>query len=234
MICACLVKQQAGISFLMAGEVILNNTTPFKGEIMRKMIHYSSAVISIGYLFIDKMTILWILGALLLSMLLFELIKYKSDFIYHLYMRYFKLMLREHEYDKNRFRINGASWVLFSAIFCIMLFPKFIAIFGLLMLSFADSTSALAGRLWGKKQYAPNRSYVGTAVFFLVGIVVLIFSPKYSGGFNEYLIAFIAVIATTIADAVNIPVDDNFTIPVTACVVMFLLYMLFYPGVVFS
>lgn len=198
------------------------------------MIHYSSSVISIGYLFIDKYTVLWILGALLAGLLLIELIKYKSDFIYHFYMRYFKVMLREHEYDRSKFRINGASWVLFSAIFCIILFPKFIAIFGLLMLSFADSTSALAGRLWGKKQYAPNRSYVGTAVFFIVGIVVLIFSPKYFGGMTEYLIAFLTVIATTAADAMNLPVDDNFTIPVTACVVMFLLYLLFYPGIVFS
>lgn len=198
------------------------------------MIHYSSAVISIGYLFIDKFTVLWILCALLAGLLLVEFIKYKSDFIYHFYMRYFKIMLREHEYDRGKFRINGASWVLFSAIFCIILFPKFIAIFGLLMLSFADSTSALAGRLWGKKQYAPNRSYVGTAVFFIVGIVVLIFSPKYFGGMTEYLIAFLTVIATTAADALNLPVDDNFTIPVTSCVVMFLLYLLFYPGIVFS
>lgn len=198
------------------------------------MIHYSSAVISIGYLFIDKFTVLWILCALFAGLLLVEFIKYKSDFIYHFYMRYFKIMLREHEYDRGKFRINGASWVLFSAIFCIILFPKFIAIFGLLMLSFADSTSALAGRLWGKKQYAPNRSYVGTAVFFIVGIVVLIFSPKYFGGMTEYLIAFLTVIATTAADALNLPVDDNFTIPVTSCVVMFLLYLLFYPGIVFS
>lgn len=198
------------------------------------MIHYSSAVISIGYLFIDKFTVLWILCALLAGLLLVEFIKYKSDFIYHFYMRYFKIMLREHEYDRSKFRINGASWVLFSAIFCIILFPKFIAIFGLLMLSFADSTSALAGRLWGKKQYAPNRSYVGTAVFFIVGIVVLIFSPKYFGGMTEYLIAFLTVIATTAADALNLPVDDNFTIPVASCVVMFLLYLLFYPGIVFS
>lgn len=210
-----------------------NSTTPFTGEIFRKMIHYSSASISIGYLFVEKNTVLLVIGILLAAMLIVEFVKYKSDFIYNLYMKYFKHMLREHEYDRSRFRINGASWVLFSALFCIMIFPKYIAVFGLLMLSFSDSSSALAGRLWGKKQYAPNRSYVGTGVFFAVGIVIAILAPKYFAGSKEYVIALIAVIATTIADALSIPVDDNFTIPVTACGVMYILYLLLYPGMTF-
>lgn len=208
-----------------------NSTTPFKGEIFRKMIHYSSASVPIGYLFIEKNIVLLVLVILLAALFAVELIKYKSDFIYNLYMKYFKDMLRSHEYDRTKFRINGASWVLFSCIFCIMIFPQLIAVFGLLMLSFADSTSALAGRMWGKKQFAPNRSYVGTGVFFLVGIVIMFLSPKYFGSGTEYLIAFIAVVLTTIADASTIPIDDNFTIPATACTVMYVLYLLFYPGV---
>jgi dolichol kinase len=146
-------------------------------------------------------------------------------------MKYFKDMLREHEYDRSKFRVNGATWVLLSVIFCIMVFPKNIAVFGLLMLSFADSTSALAGRMWGKKQFAPNRSYVGTIVFFIVGLLIMMLAPKYFYAGKEYLIAFIAVIVTTIADAMSLPVDDNFTIPVTACTVMFVLYLLLYPGI---
>lgn len=217
----------------MTAETVKNNSsTPFKGEIFRKMIHYASASIPIGYLYIDKYIVLYILTAILVSLLLVEVIKYKSDFIYNLYMKHFKDMLREHEYDRSKFRINGASWVLFSCILCILIFPKLIAVFGLLMLSFADSTSALAGRMWGKKQFAPNRSYVGTGVFFLVGIIIMLVSPKFSGSGLEYLIAFITVIVTTIADASTLPVDDNFTIPVTACTVMYVLYLLLMPGVI--
>jgi len=210
-----------------------NSTTPFHGEIYRKMIHYSSASISIGYLFIQKEIVLLILGILLAFMFIVELVKYKSNFIYDLYMKNFKHMLREHEYDKNRFRINGASWVIFAAIFCIILFPKLIAVTGLLMLSFADSTSALAGRMYGKKQYAPNRSYVGTITFFVVGLIILMLAPKYFGTIKEYIIVLIAVIVTTVADGLSLPVDDNFTIPVTCCTVMYLLYVLLYPGIAF-
>ena len=214
-------------------EIKLNNSTPFKGEVFRKMIHYSSAAIPIGYLFIDKFTVLLVLVLLLAGMAAVELIKYKSDYFYELYLKYFKDMLREHEYDRKKFRVNGASWVIFSAVFCILIFPKLIAVTGLLMLSFADSTSALLGRLFGKKQYAPNRSYVGTGVFFAVGLLVALLAPKYFGTLKEYIIGFIMVITTTVADGLALPVDDNFTIPVTACSVMYILFILLYPGIIF-
>ncbi len=219
----------------MSLEYKLNNhSTPFKGEIFRKLIHYSSAAISIGYLFIERDIVLASLAALLLFMLLVELVKYKSKFIYSLYMKYFKDMLREHEYDTGKLRINGATWVILSAIFCIIVFPKNIAITGMLMLSLADSTSALLGRLYGKKHYAPNRSYVGTISFFLTGTAVMLLTPKYFGSLKEYLICFTALIATTVVDSLSPPVDDNLTIPVTCCVVLYIMYIIMYPGIVFS
>src|SRR4030095_2458656 len=209
-----------------------NNNTPFKGEVFRKMIHYSSAAIPIGYLYIDKFTVLVVLGILLLLLLLVEVIKYKSDFIYNLYLKYFKDMLREHEYDRSRLRINGASWVIFSAIFCIILFPKLIAVTGLLMLSFADSTSALTGRLFGKKQFAPNRSYTGTLTFFIVGVIIVLAAPKYTGSLKEYIIGFIMVVVTTAADALTLPIDDNFTIPAVSCSVLYLFYIILFPNII--
>ncbi|MFI5211268.1 MAG: diacylglycerol/polyprenol kinase family protein [Ignavibacteria bacterium] len=210
-----------------------NNPTPFKGEVFRKLIHYSSAVIPVGYLFLDKFTVLSILVVLLFFMIVFEFLKYRNDTFYRFYLKYFRDMLREHEYDRFKFRINGASWVILSSIFCILLFPKLIAVTGLLMLSFADSSSALFGRIFGRKQYAPNRSYVGTAVFFVVGLLIALLTPKYFGGLKEYLIGFVMVIVTTIADGMSLPVDDNFTIPVVSCSVMYVLYMLLFPGIIF-
>lgn len=200
------------------------------GELTRKLIHYASAAIPIGYLFIDKNIVLLILGTLLVLMAVFELLKYKSNIMHSVYVKYFKHMLREHEYDRSKFRLNGATWVIFASIFCVILFPKLIAVTGLLMLTFADSTSALLGRIYGKKQYAPNRSYVGTVTFLIVGVIIVMLAPKYFGGIKEYVIAFIAVAVTTVADALSLPVDDNFTIPVVCCGVMYLLYILLYPG----
>jgi dolichol kinase len=164
-------------------------------------------------------------------MLLIEVVKYKSDYIYTLYMKYFKSMLREHEKDRRKIRINGASWVLAADILVILIFPKYIAITGMLLLSFSDSLSGIFGRLYGKKHYALNRSYTGTFTFFIVGVIIVFFTPKYLYSPVEYYIALSAVLATTIADSMNLPVDDNFTIPLIYSGFLYVLYLIFLPSV---
>lgn len=164
-------------------------------------------------------------------MLVVEILKYKSKSIYNLYTKFFSYMLREHEYDTKKVRINGASWVLIADVVCIAAFPKLIAVTGMLLLSFADSSSAITGRLYAKKQYAANRSYIGSITFFVVGVLIIFLTPKYFYQPKEYIIGIIAVFGTTIADALNLPSDDNLTIPVVTSVLLYVLYILFYPGI---
>ena len=202
-----------------------------KGEFYRKTIHFLSSAIPIGYYFIPKNTVLAIITPLLFLMLLTEAMKYKSDFIYSLYMKYFKSMLRDHETDRGKIRINGASWVLAADILVILIFPKYIAITGMLLLSFSDSLSGIFGRLYGKKHYALNRSYTGTFTFFIVGVIIVFFTPKYLYSPVEYYIALFAVLVTTIADSMNLPVDDNFTIPLVYSGFLYVLYLIFLPSV---
>ena len=137
-------------------------------------------------------------------------------------------MLREYEYDRKVFRVNGASWVLIGDILCIILFPKFVAITGMLLLSLADSLSAIVGQVFAKKYYAKNRSYLGSATFLGVGIIVVLISPKFIYVPMEYYIGFIAVFITTLVDAISLPVDDNLVIPVVSSSILYLLYLLIF------
>jgi len=200
------------------------------GELSRKVIHYCSAAIPIGYLFLDKKLVLSIIIPLLAAMLLVEILKYKNDAVYKLYVKLFRFMLREHEYDTRRIRINGASWVIIADIICIVIFPRYIAVTGMLLLSLADSTSAIIGRVYAKKHYAPNRSVAGSAAFFVVGVIIIMLSPKYYAAPMEYVIGIIAVLGTTIADGFNLPADDNLTIPVISSILLYVLYIIFFPG----
>ena len=202
-----------------------------KGEFYRKTIHIASSSIPIGYYFLSKDIVLIVIAPLLFLMLLVEFLKYKSEAVYNLYLRYFKSLLRGHEFDRDKFRVNGASWVLIGDIVCILLFPKYIAITGMLLLSLSDSLSAIIGRIYGKKQYAPDRSFAGTFTFFTVGIVIVFLSPKYIYIPAEYYLGLIAVAATTLADSVKLPVDDNFAIPVICSGLLYLLYILFLPSI---
>jgi dolichol kinase len=202
-----------------------------KGELFRKLIHYSSAVIPIGYYFLDKKTVLYILVPILFLMIVFEILKYNNKYVYSLYTKFFSYLLREHEYDKRKIRINGATWLLIAFTICIFIFPKLIAITGMLLLSLSDSTSAIIGRVYGKKQYAPNRSIIGSVTFLVVGIIIIFATPKYFYLPNEYLIGIIAVTGTTLTDSLNLPTDDNFIIPVVSSVLLYVLYIIFFPGI---
>ncbi len=162
-------------------------------------------------------------------MLIVELLKYKVDYLYNLYMKIFGGMLRQHEYDTRVFRITGASWVLIGDILSISIFPKYIAIGGMLLLSLSDSISGVIGQMFAKKYYSPNRSYLGSFTFIIIGIIIVSIAPKYYNNSMEYVIGYTAVLLTSIADSFDLRVDDNLVIPITFCAVLYVLYLLFFP-----
>ncbi len=202
-----------------------------KGEFYRKMLHIFSAVIPLTYYFIDKQVILMILLPLIFLMLMVEILKYRIDFVYNIYVKFFSIMLRNHETERMRVRMNGATWLLVADVITIIVFPKYIAITGMLLLSLSDSFSGIMGRLYGKKKYSKNRSYIGTLTFFIVGLLIAVFTPKYFYSSTEYLIAAAAVFLTTIADSINLPADDNLVIPIVSSALLYVLYILFFPGI---
>jgi dolichol kinase len=138
-------------------------------------------------------------------------------------------MLREHEYDTKIFRVNGASWVLIGDILCMLIFPKLIAISGMLLLSLSDSISAIVGQLFAKKYYTKNRSYLGTSVFLIIGIIIVSLTPKYFNNSLEYIIGYTAIVVTAISDSINLPVDDNLIIPIVFSGTLYILYLFFFP-----
>ncbi|MGH2574937.1 MAG: diacylglycerol/polyprenol kinase family protein [Ignavibacteria bacterium] len=205
-----------------------------KGEFFRKIIHISSSIIPIGYYFLNKEIVLSILIPILVLMLIFEILKYKYDFVYDLYLKWFKIMLRDHELRRGKVRINGASWLLLADVLCIIIFPKLIAITGMLLLSLSDSFSAIFGRIFGKKQFVPNRSFAGSLAFFMVGIIIAFITPKYFYISKEYLLYAAVVFITTIVDTLNLPVDDNFAIPIVSSSLLYILYIIFFPDFQFN
>jgi dolichol kinase len=204
--------------------------TNFKGEFFRKLIHIGSSAIPIGYYFLDRQIVLDILFPLLFLILLVEILKYRIDFAYNLYVKVFGVMLKEHETDRKLFRFTGATWVLLADVFCIVFFPKFIAITGMLILSLADSLSAVFGRLSREKHFVQDRTVTGTAVFFIVCVTISFLGPKYFYSLKEYSIYIAMCVITTISDIIPLPIDDNFAIPVISCSSLYVFYLFFLPG----
>lgn len=204
-------------------------TIDYKSELMRKSIHLCSLSISIVYYFVTREFALTILIPLALISLFFDLIRYYSKPVSKLFYSLFGFMLREHEINAKKKTLTGATYVLLAAAFVVAVFPKVFVIPAVAVLILGDIAAALIGRKFGKHKFLA-KSLEGTLAFFVVGVIVVLITPKIAGLPEEYLIGIIAVAIGAIAENISYGwADDNLTIPISICLVMWGLYSLILP-----
>jgi len=204
-------------------------TIDYKNELLRKGIHMISLSIPTIYYFITKELALSILIPMMIISLALDYGRYYSQTLSDLIKKYFGFIMRKHEWDHKKKNLNGATYVLISAVFVILVFPKVFVVTGFAILIIGDIAAALIGRRFGKRKFL-FKSFEGTLAFFLFSCVVVILSPKVEGDITEYIIGFIAAAFGALAENISGTwADDNFTIPVTVCIVMWILYILFLP-----
>jgi dolichol kinase len=207
-----------------------NGTIQYKNELFRKLIHLFSLSIPIVYYFIPTATAAIILGTLSAVALIIDLGRYLHPEIGKIFYKMFGLLLREHELDHKKKNLNGATYVLISALISVLIFPKVIFISAFSILIISDSAAALIGRKFGKRKFL-SKSFEGTLTFFISACVVILFTPKVSGFLEEYFIGFIAAFVGAIVENVSFKlVDDNLSIPLSVGFTMWGLYLALLPN----
>ncbi len=206
-------------------------TIDYKNEVLRKAIHLCSMSIPVIYYHITKELALSILAPLLILSVIIDLSRYYikpvSDFFYKI----FGFLLRNHEKDHSTKRLNGATYVLISAVIVISVFPKVIAVTAFAVLIIGDIAAALVGRKFGHTPLL-KKSLEGTFAFFFFSGLVVLFTPKVTGGVSEYFIGFAAVAVGAIVENLSAGfLDDNFTVPISVGMVMWILYAIFFPNI---
>ena len=202
-------------------------TIGYKSEVFRKLIHLFSLSIPTVYYFITKELALSILIPLTIFSLLIDYGRYYSKTLSDLVNKIFGFIMRKHEKDSKKKNLNGATYVLISAVVVIFIFPKVFVVTAFAVLIIGDSTAALIGRKYGKTKFL-LKSLEGTLAFIFFSCFVVLLSPKIKGSLAEYLIGFAAVIVGGIAENISGEwADDNFMIPITVCITMWILYALF-------
>lgn len=207
-----------------------NATIEYKHEVIRKLIHLNSLSIPIIYYHIEKQLALTILIPLTFSFLVVDIIRYYNPQIAEWFYKIFGFLLRKKERDENKKRLNGATFVLISALLCVVIFPKLIFVTAFAILIISDISSALIGRKFGKRKFFA-KSLEGSAAFFVSAVIVIFFTPKVEYHFLEYVIGVIAAFFGTIAESLSFEVDDNLSIPITIGTVMWILYALLLPQI---
>lgn len=199
-------------------------------EVMRKSIHLSSIAIPVIYYFISKSTALTILIPLALAFGLSDLARVLHPPTGKLYESLFGFLLRARERTGGRKRLNGATYVLLSAILCVWLFPKVIVLTAFAILIVSDTSAALVGRKFGRHPFL-GKSVEGTMAFFISALVVVALAPKISYTPTEYLIGVVAALVGTFVELLSGTIDDNLSVPISIGTVMWLLYGILLPSI---
>lgn len=207
-----------------------NGTIQYRDELFRKLIHLTSLSIPIVYYFITAQTAAIILGILAAAALIIDLSRYLHPETGKIFYKIFGFLLREHELDHKKKSLNGATYVLISALISVLIFPKVIFITAFSILIISDSSAALIGRKFGKRKFL-SKSFEGTLAFFVSACIVILFTPKVSGFVEEYFIGFTAALVGAIVENISFKlVDDNLSIPLSVGFTMWGLYLALLPN----
>ena len=205
----------------------------FSKEFIRKGIHLCSLVIPVGYYFLPKSVVLELLLSLAVISILTDIARFYNKGFSSFYYKVFHSILREHEVLPKKKNFTGATYVVISAVLCIVLFPKIIAITSFSILIISDTASALFGRKFGKHKFkvgGMKKSWEGSIAFVLSAIAVIVLTPKISYVVSEYYYATLAAIGGAAAEVFSFDIlDDNFAIPLVIGFMLWGMYLIFLP-----
>ncbi len=205
-------------------------TIEYKHEFVRKAIHLCSLSIPIIYYFLPKGQALMLLVPVTAAFLIVDIARYNSPVVSRWFYNWFGWLLRKHEQDGDVKRLSGATNVLLSAVFCVLVFPKTITINAFSILIISDTTSALIGRRFGKRHFF-KKSLEGSIAFFVSALIVIILAPKVDGLPLEYGIGILAAAVGAVVEAASVTIDDNISIPISIGAIMWILYWWLLPAV---
>ena len=119
--------------------------------------------------------------------------------------------------------MTAATIVFASASFTILVFRQEIAIAALVFLSLGDSAAALVGKHFGRIKLVGNRTLAGSLaalnVCLLASLAILWLSPQFSWKLTPMTLLVGSVVAT-LSELFDLPLDDNFRIPIFSALAM--------------
>jgi len=179
-----------------------------KDEFFRKLIHLSSLVVPIAYLFLHKFIIVGLIVLGLIIAFVVEWSRQKDSAFSRWFYKWLGPLLRTHE----KSQLTSSTYLIIGSLFTVLIFPKMIAIFSLFTLILSDALAAIVGRTWGRYKLYLNKTWEGTTTFFLCTLIISIFIldlPIWSLIVISALISIIELLMKSSFDNLVIPLASG-------------------------
>lgn len=180
----------------------------------RPLFHFIGGMIfPVLYYFLEKGTMLVVLGTILFFILVFEISRKKYPAFNEWIIRYFGGFLK----DKEKVSITAMPYFVGGALVAVALFAKPVAITSLLFLTFGDVSAAVFGKRFGSSKLFGLKTLEGSLAFFVI-VTIVGFILK-TCVFPEYLTTqavLVSALISAIIEALPLLIDDNLTVPICA------------------
>lgn len=157
---------------------------------------------------------------------IFDILRLKTNFFSDITLKYFRRIMRENELNE----WSATTYLFYGVTLVIFVFPREVATLAVGLLAFGDPISSIIGVQYGKDKILGNKSLQGTmAGFITCTIVAAMF--YYSKGLMLERLVLVSILSGFIgAISELIPVgkiDDNFSFPVIAACLLYILFSIF-------
>ncbi len=173
----------------------------------RRVFHATNGVLLVSVLVVVDPPWRWTvaaLGALTVVLFLADWLRFQVPSLNRLFFR----LLRPFASPREARGVASSTWYMAGCFLALALFPREVAIPGILVLALADPVASYTGRRWGRRPFGTG-TVEGSVVFATVAFLVL--TPFVGWG-----VGAVVAVAAAGAERIPWPLDDNLTIPVVA------------------
>jgi dolichol kinase len=171
-------------------------------------------LIALSGLFLSRSTVVITLGILVLLELALELARFAVPYVNRWFFRIFNPFVRETEATS----ATGALYMLIASFLAYLAFETYIAMLAIAFLAVGDAIGAIVGHTVGRTR-SLKKTLEGDMACFLSCIVVG-FIFYFAGLVNDMTLIVVGSVSATVIEAIPLPVNDNFMMPLFSGFVM--------------
>jgi dolichol kinase len=171
---------------------------------IRKLLHVSTVVVPIAYIFVPRFPMiisLCVLGILFLS---FDFLRLEIRAISSFFDRYFNKLI----WNKEKDTLTAATHYMIAAFLSVYFFDKWVAIAVLFFLAFGDTAAHIIGVRWGKNRLDTEKTIEGSLACLGICVSISFFLPQPS-----FIVLIVGSLVASLVEFFPFGIDDNFTLP---------------------